>query len=61
MLILIPVFFLILWVEFYADGYLNWKHSRANVKECIRAGGGGKTRFLESGLTASWSDTLLLD
>ena len=32
-----------------------------NVKECIRAGGGGKTRFLDGGLTASWSDTLLLD
>ncbi|MBL9179533.1 MAG: hypothetical protein JNM65_15830 [Verrucomicrobiaceae bacterium] len=33
----------------------------ANVKECIRAGGGGKTRFAGGVWAAFWSDTLLLD
>lgn len=32
-----------------------------NVKQCIRAGGGGKTRFAGGVWPAFWSDTLLLD
>lgn len=32
-----------------------------NVKECIRAGGGGKTRLAGGAWPAFWSDTLLLD
>ena len=32
-----------------------------NVKQCIRAGGGGKTRFAGGAWPAFWSDTLLLD
>jgi len=33
----------------------------ANVKQCIRAEGGGKTRFPGGTWPAFWSDTLLLD
>jgi hypothetical protein len=34
---------------------------RANVEQCIRAGGGSKIRFSVDGSSASCADTLLLD